>query len=216
MSIIWWILKRSKTELKIVLATLAVLIILPVVSVVVLASSGSAVVGQALANLNPITHLVEIFNPNGQKVADLQLSTVWPARGYISDEFGTFEKFRQEAGSGPHTGIDIANRWNISGDPVTPFAKGTVSRVHNTDDNSCGKYVLVSHGFNVTSAYCHLDNAVAIEHDEVVPGDVIGYMGKTGFATGVHVHFGVYVYGIAVNPRTFMVGVPEASIRGSL
>lgn len=216
MSIIWWLLKRSKTELKIVLATLAVLIILPTVSVVVLASSGSAIVGQALANLNPITHLVEIFNPNGQKVADLQLSTVWPARGYISDEFGAFEKFRQEAGSGPHTGIDIANRWDIPGDPVTTFAKGTVIRVHNTDDNSCGKYVQIAHGNNVTSLYCHLENAVAVEHSDVVPGDVIGYMGQTGFATGVHVHFGMYVYGVAVNPRIFMVGEPEPSIRGSL
>ena len=215
MSIVWWLLKRSKNELKIVLACLFVLIALPTISVVVFASSGLSIVSQALANLNPITHMVEIFDPNGNKITELQLSTVWPARGYISDEFGAFEKFRQEAGSGPHTGIDIANRWDIAGDPVTTFAKGTVIKVHNTDDNSCGKYVMVSHGYSVASVYCHLQNAVAVENTEVVPGDVIGYMGQTGFATGVHLHFGMYVYGVAVNPRTFMVGEPEDSLRGT-
>ena len=197
-------------ELKIVLATLAVLISLPAISVVVIASSGLSVVSSALVQINPVTKLVEIFDPNGSKVTELQLSTTWPARGYVSSEFGATEPFRSSTGK--HTGIDIANLSNKPGDPVTPFAKGKVTAVHDIDDSLCGKYVKLDHGFNVTSLYCHLDSTAAIPGTDVSPGDVIGYMGTTGFSTGVHVHLGIFVYGIAVNPRTFLSGQPEPII----
>ena len=210
MSFIYWLFRRKNYEIKIVLATLAVLISLPIISVVVFASSGLALVGSALANLNPVTHLVEIFEPNGHKVAEVKLSTVWPAQGYISDEFGAHEAFRLELGLGPHTGIDIAdNRGKISGDPITPFMEGKVIAVHDKDDNTCGKHVELQHQYNITSLYCHMSEPQAIVEEDVKPGDVIGLSGQTGVATGPHVHFQVMVYGIAVNPRIFMVGDPE-------
>ncbi len=205
-----WLFGRKHYEIKIVLATLAVIIMLPIISVVVFASSGIALVGNALANLNPITHLVDLFDPNGHKIAEVQLSTVWPAKGYISDEFGTFDAFRQELGLGPHTGIDIAdNRGRISGDPITPFMEGKVIKVHTKNDNTCGEYVEIQHQYNITSLYCHMSEPIATENEDVKPGDVIGLEGQTGAATGPHVHFQVMVYGIAVNPRIFMVGEPE-------
>jgi murein DD-endopeptidase MepM/ murein hydrolase activator NlpD len=215
MNVLWWLLRRSNTELKIVGATLAVLFILPTVTVVVFASSGLSILSNALASLNPITHLVEIFDPDGNKVTDLQLSTVWPARGYVSDEFGTLSEERKGMGLGTHTGIDIANSFGVAGDPITPFASGTVVKVHAVDDGACGKYVLVDHGHHVASVYCHMLEPSTVEQAEVKPGDIIGYMGSSGASTGPHLHFGVYVYGIAVNPRTFMVGEPEASTHGS-
>lgn len=216
MKFLRWLFGRKHYELKIVLATLAVLISLPIVSVVVAATSAATVVGNALVAINPITHLVELFDPNGHKTAEVQFSTVWPVRGYVSDEFGSFDTLRKELNLGPHTAIDIANEFGLIGDPITPFMQGKVIRVHNIDDNTCGKYVKIQHDNNITSLYCHMSQALAVEKQDVKPGDIIGLEGKTGAATGPHVHFQVMVYDIPVNPRIFMVGEPERNLPGGL
>lgn len=210
MNVLFWLFKSSKTEIKIVLATLATLIIIPVFTVVVFAASGLSLIGDALAAINPITHLVEIFDPNGNRIAELELSTTWPSTGYVSDEFGANQQWRSDRGLGPHSGIDIANEWGLIGEPVTPFMVGTILYNDDTDDSPCGKNVKVQHEFNITSQYCHLDSTTNITYGiKVRPGDIIGYMGSSGSSTGSHVHMSIYVYGINVNPRTFMVGEPE-------
>jgi|AntRauTorcE11897_2_1112592.scaffolds.fasta_scaffold04479_2 murein DD-endopeptidase MepM/ murein hydrolase activator NlpD len=211
MNFVYWLFSSKHYEIKIVLATLAVLIMLPVFAVVVFASSGLAIASETLAVVNPITHLVEIFNPNGEKVDEIELSTVWPTKGYVSDEFGTFGEFRQHLKLGPHSGIDIANEYSLIGEPVTPFYEGEVIRVDNIDDSSCGRSVIIQHSYNLRSIYCHLELATALEHVNVRPGDIIGLMGSTGTSTGAHLHFMVTVNDIPVNPRTFMVGEPERS-----
>lgn len=209
MAIFLWILKSSKTELKIVLAALAILIMLPAFAVVVVASSGIQIVGDALAAVNPVTKLVEIFNPDGVKVAALPISSSWPTRGYVSDEFGAWEQWRKDRNLGPHSGIDIANERGLTGEPVTSFSAGKIMYVNNNPAGDCGKNVKIDHGNNIASLYCHLDSAVELASGtEVKPGDLIGYMGSTGESTGPHLHFMVYVYGVAVNPRIFLTGKP--------
>lgn len=213
MSILLWVLKSCKRELYIVLITLAVLMSIPAAAVVVFADAGIQLISDALVSVNPATRLVEIFDSNGNKVAELELSTNWPARGYVSDEFGTWEAWRKALGLGPHTGTDIANQYGDYGDPITPFMVGKVLYNHDVDDNSCGKHVKLQHEHNITSLYCHLDSTAGITPGtNVKPGDIIGYMGNTGSSTGVHLHFMIQVYGINVNPRTFMVGEPEGSV----
>ncbi len=201
-----WLISRKHYELKIVLTTLSVLILLPLISVVVFASAGISLIGSALANLNPVTHLVEIFDPNGHKVADIELSTVWPVAGHISLEFGQPDPPYQAH----HTGIDIANPHFRIGDPVTPFAAGKVLLVEERPDNPSGfgEYVLLDNGNHITSLYGHLSETLVVKDQDVKPGDVIGLEGSTGHSTGPHVHFQIMVYGIPVNPRTFMVGNP--------
>jgi murein DD-endopeptidase MepM/ murein hydrolase activator NlpD len=212
MNWMWWLIKRSKTELKIIAATFAVLFLLPIFGVVVIANAGITEVANALAWLNPITHKIEVKDANGTIIAELEASTVWPARGYVSDEFGSHDLFRRLLGLGPHTGIDIANEWGNEGDPITPFMKGRVIKViDDTDNSGYGKYVVVDHGYNVTSFYGHLSAITVAEDDEVEPGDVIGLEGTSGTSTGVHLHFEIRVYGIPTNPRTFMVGEPEGN-----
>ncbi len=215
MKFLKWAFGRKHYEIKIVLATLAVLISLPIVSVVVAASSATAVVGDALATVNPITHIVELFDPNGNKTTELHLTTTWPSRGYVSDEFGAWEDWRKALGLGPHTGIDIANSYGRSGDPITPFLEGKVIKVDYAGNGTCGIYVKVQHQYNITSLYCHMLEAAVIVGQDVKPGDTIGLMGMTGEATGPHVHFQVNVYDIPVNPRIFMVGDPERSLPGN-
>lgn len=196
-------------ELKIVFATLAILVSLPAIAVVTYASAGISLISEALAAVNPITHLVEIFDPDGNKVYELELSTVWPVHGVVTDEFGSHTAFRKERGYGPHTGIDIANPNGLVGDPVTTFAAGKVILADTVDDSNCGLSVAIDHGHNIVSRYCHLLAVSTAEGVDVVPGDIIGLEGSTGASTGPHLHFMIEVYGVPINPRTFMVGEPE-------
>lgn len=212
MNWLWWLIKRSKTELKIIAATFAVLFLLPIFAVVVIANAGITEVANALTWLNPITHKIEVKDANGTIIAEFDASTVWPTRGYVSDEFGSHDLWRRLIGLGPHTGIDIANEWGNEGDPVTPFMKGRVIKViDDTDSSGYGKYVVIDHGHNVTSFYGHLSSIKAAIDDDVEPGDIIGLEGTSGTSTGVHLHFEIRVYGIPTNPRTFMVGEPEGN-----
>lgn len=199
----WRIFRSLRTEAKIVLVALAALLLLPMMAVAAIASSGLAVVSSALAVFNPITHLVEVHDPKGNIIAQLQATTTWPVKGYVSLEFGERSPFQKH-----HTGIDIANPNGQVGDPVTVFMTGKISKVDDEGKSGYGKFVIVDHGNNITSLYGHLFATSAKEKQDVKPGDVIGLEGETGHATGPHVHFEIRVYGIPVNPRVFMVGEP--------
>ena len=207
-----WLYRSSKLELKIVAATLFTLLVLPLMAVVVFANAGIALVSEALVSVNPTSQFVEVYDPDGNVVVELQVSTTWPARGFVSDEFGTHDPWRRLLGLGAHTGVDIANAYGLIGDPVTTFMDGVVVRVNPEDIGDCGKSVRIAHGHNIESLYCHLDSINSIVGSEVVPGDVIGYMGNTGTSTGPHLHFQVEVYGIPVEPRLFVAGDPEGSL----
>lgn len=209
MIFIRWLFNKKNYELKIVLATMAVLFLLPIVAVATVLANPVKAVGDTLAAINPITHLVELFDTNGNKIEEIQLSTTWPTRGYISDVFGSYDETRQNMGLGRHTGIDMANEYGLPGEPITTFAEGKVIKVNRVDDNTCGIYVKIQHAYNLTSLYCHMAVPLAVEQKDVKPGDIIGLMGDTGAATGMHTHFQVLVYDIPVDPRTFMVGEPQ-------
>lgn len=193
-----------KTEIKVVLISLGVILLLPVLAVVVIASSGLAIVSSALAAVNPITHFVEVRNPKGEVIAQLQATTTWPVQGVITEEFGVPHLPWQPY----HTGIDIANRQRKIGDPVTPFMAGKVTVADSSEKTGWGKYVIIDHGNSITSLYGHLSAVKAAKDQEVKPGDVIGLEGSTGNSTGPHLHFETKVSGVPVNPRVFMVGEP--------
>lgn len=211
MKFVLWFTRKISIELKIVIITIFILLTLPIITVTILSVSGFAAASQALASINPVTKLVEIFDANGDKVREIELSTAWPTTGYVSDEFGTLDTIRRLLGLGRHTGIDIANERGLSGTPVTTFLVGTVVMVDPVDDTACGKSVKVDHGNGIQSLYCHLDAPKASVNQQVKPGDLIGLMGNTGASTGPHLHFQISVYGIPVNPRTFMVGEPRGT-----
>lgn len=200
----WRLFTSFRTEVKVVVISLAVFLMLPVFAVIVAAGSGLAVLSNALAMLNPITHLVEVRNPKGEIIVQLEATTTWPVRGYVSEEFGVPHLPWQET----HTGIDIANPEGNIGDPVTPFMAGKVIKPDSTEKTGWGKHVIVDHGNNITSLYGHLSAVNVTEKQDVKPGDIIGLEGSTGHSTGSHVHFEIRVYGIPVNPRVFMVGEP--------
>jgi murein DD-endopeptidase MepM/ murein hydrolase activator NlpD len=67
-----------------------------------------------------------------------------------------------------------------------------------------GKHIIIDHGDNVTTLYGHLNKIFVIKGQNIKAGEVIGKEGQTGWATGPHLHFEVRVFGIPVNPITFL------------
>jgi murein DD-endopeptidase MepM/ murein hydrolase activator NlpD len=194
--------KATKTQLLIIFSTLAVIILLPILVVFTAASAGVQAVSNALAFINPVTHLVEVHDPDGNLIAQITATTTWPAAGMVTTEFGDPTPYQKH-----HTGLDIAGK---QGDPITPFMAGKVITVQNDPNNSSGfgRYVAIDHGNAITSIYAHMLETNAVMGQDVTPGDVIGYEGATGHAIGVHLHFEIRIYNVPVDPRIFLVGGP--------
>lgn len=116
-----------------------------------------------------------------------------PVQGPITQEHGA-TKFAQRAYKGKwHNGLDFGAP---VGTPIVASEDGVVLSVADQDRycprGAYGKYVAIRHGIGLTTLYSHLSLFSVSEGQAVKRGDVIGYVGKTGYATGPHLHFGVY------------------------
>lgn len=98
-----------------------------------------------------------------------------------------------------HYGVDLAAGSNT---PVYAIASGTVTLATYGDAN--GYYISMSHGNGYGSVYCHLNSFAVKAGDYVSQGQVIGYVGSTGWSTGPHLHFEIHVNGSAVNPMNYV------------
>jgi murein DD-endopeptidase MepM/ murein hydrolase activator NlpD len=102
-----------------------------------------------------------------------------------------------------HGGIDIANG---CGTPILAVGTGTVKASGQSLwpwDSGYG--VVISHGYGLQSWYWHLQPRVIVHAGQVVTrGQVIGYEGNTGNATGCHLHFAINDHGVWENPRVYL------------
>jgi murein DD-endopeptidase MepM/ murein hydrolase activator NlpD len=96
---------------------------------------------------------------------------------------------------GQHHGVDVAG---AVGDPVLASNDGRV--VLARDCYASGRSVVVSHGVGLFTVYFHLSRMDVRAGDAVRRGQAIGRVGKTGRVTGPHLHFGVKVDGLYVDP----------------
>jgi len=189
-----------RKELKIVTSAFLIILLLPILAVIILTQTGINIVSDKLATLNPITKTVEIHDPTtGKVITTINSPIVWPVKGVITLEFAKSDIPYQIS----HTGIDIANPEGKIGDDISPFMDGTVIYAAETS-TGYGKHIIIDNGNNVTSLYGHLDKILVYKGETVKIGDVIGKMGSTGWSTGPHLHFQINVFGIPVNPRTFV------------
>ena len=106
----------------------------------------------------------------------------------------------------PHRGIDYAAP---TGTPVLAAGDGRIKTASRTRPN--GKYVVIQHGQQFVTKYLHLSKfGRNIKAGKMVKqGQVIGYVGQTGYATGPHLHYEFLVNGVHKNPRT--VNLPQAT-----
>ena len=117
-----------------------------------------------------------------------------PTAGRVSGRFG----YRQDPFTGKrafHRGIDIATGY---GQPVYATADGTVESAGR--NGAFGNLIKINHGFGLVTRYGHLSKFATTVGSTVRRGDVIGYAGDTGRATGTNVHYEVRVNGQLMDP----------------
>jgi len=120
--------------------------------------------------------------------------SIWPAHGWLTGTFGgRSDPFTGEPGY--HQGIDISTE---KGQPIYATANGTVESATYTGDY--GNFIVLRHGFGLTTRYGHLSSFAAKTGQRVKRGDVIGYVGSTGRSTGAHVHYEILANGKLINP----------------
>jgi murein DD-endopeptidase MepM/ murein hydrolase activator NlpD len=123
-----------------------------------------------------------------------------PVDGSISSHYGTSEHPRS-AEDRFHAGIDVRAP---SGSPIRATADGIVSFCGWSGKN--GNLVAIEHGSGFRTIYAHNRVNIVKIGQRVKRGDMIGYVGATGNATGSHVHYEVWKDGKPVNPGKFIKG----------
>lgn len=93
-----------------------------------------------------------------------------------------------------HPGIDVQGA-----PPIFPIDKGTVSDVISSKWGY-GNHVYVQHNNGRSSLYAHLSKINVVKGQEVTRDSILGTMGRTGWATGIHLHLEIYQDGVALNP----------------
>lgn len=134
---------------------------------------------------------------------------VWPTPGF----YYRSSTFYEDRGGIGHGALDIAGS-GIMGSPVVAVTSGTVISTctycsHNWGKYySCGcgggygNYVMIDHGGGKSVIYAHFSSVSVSPGDSVSAGQVIGYVGTTGYSTGPHLHFECLYYGVKYDPET--------------
>jgi murein DD-endopeptidase MepM/ murein hydrolase activator NlpD len=103
-----------------------------------------------------------------------------------------------------HKGVDLRSP---AGRPIKATNSGVVeiARMYRLHGGTVG----LDHGQGVSSIYIHMSKLAVKPGDKVKKGDIIGYVGSTGFASGPHLHWGMYMSGLPVNPNQWIANVPK-------
>ncbi|MDO5568912.1 MAG: peptidoglycan DD-metalloendopeptidase family protein [bacterium] len=111
-----------------------------------------------------------------------------------------------------HNGIDLVSK-SVANDEIIAYSDGIVSAVNNSvsgfsQTKGAGNYVYINHNNNYQTRYLHIkkDTIKVKVGDKVKKGQVLGTIGLTGWATGVHLHFGVYLNNTMQNPLDYLTG----------
>jgi len=124
--------------------------------------------------------------------------SLWPLEGRVTSSFG--ERLDPFNGEGAfHSGIDICAPY---GTPVRAAGDGDVSGEQL--GAGYGRGVMVNHGHDLVTVYGHLSAIAVLPGQHVVRGQVIGYVGESGRATGPHLHYEVRVHNVPVNPHKYL------------
>jgi murein DD-endopeptidase MepM/ murein hydrolase activator NlpD len=146
---------------------------------------------------------IDYFSPDGRSVrkafvrAPLSFSRV-------SSNFNPRRRHPKLNTIRAHRGVDYAAP---AGTPIKAAGDGKI--VHRGQKGGYGNVVILQHGGNITTLYAHMSRfSKAKAGSRVRQGDVIGYVGSTGLATGPHLHYEYRRNGVHLNPRT--VKLPDA------
>ncbi|MCK9223729.1 MAG: M23 family metallopeptidase [Candidatus Muirbacterium halophilum] len=135
------------------------------------------------------------------ELPDFNKNFIWPVNGIISSSYG----YRKHPISGKadfHDGIDIiADKYT----PIKAVESGVVTFAGYR--NIAGKTVIIEHLDGFTTFYAHCDS-INVDKDQIVHrGETIAKVGKTGYSTGYHLHFGMKLYDTSVNPIKYLKSI---------
>ena len=123
---------------------------------------------------------------------------IWPVSGPITDYFGPRESPTAGASSN-HMGIDIGCSYGV---PIAAADAGVVTVAEWGE--SGGNCVMIDHGNGFVTMYLHNSSLAVSVGDVVSQGQTIAYAGSTGYSTGTHCHFSVFLNGSYVNPLDYL------------
>jgi murein DD-endopeptidase MepM/ murein hydrolase activator NlpD len=124
--------------------------------------------------------------------------SIWPVEGRVGSGFGQREDPINGEGAF-HPGIDIEAAY---GTPVRAAGDGIA-----TGENmgaGYGRQVVLDHGHDLITLYGHLSAVSVVAGQHVVRGQIIGYVGQSGRATGPHLHYEVRVHKVPINPHKYL------------
>ncbi|RKH56035.1 M23 family metallopeptidase [Corallococcus llansteffanensis] len=125
--------------------------------------------------------------------------SVWPARGWVTSDFGQrLDPYTADRVT--HAGLDIAAP---HGKEVTAPSDGTV--VFAGLEGGYGNVLVIDHGYGIKTRYGHLSKILVKAGDRVKRGVIVAAVGNTGRSTGPHLHYEVRVNGVPQNPRKFIL-----------
>ena len=123
---------------------------------------------------------------------------LWPVLGRVGSSFG--ERSDPFDGQGSfHPGIDIDAPY---GTPVRATADGDV--ISTRWENGYGREITINHGHDISTLYGHLASIGVFPGEHVIEGQIIGFVGQSGRATGPHLHYEVRVHNVPVNPHKYL------------
>jgi murein DD-endopeptidase MepM/ murein hydrolase activator NlpD len=154
---------------------------------------------RALAGAPDIAHMVNPLLPAG--LLSAETPTLWPVTGPITSSFGARDNpFNGDDDAGEfHPGIDISGP---QGTPIHATADGIVTTADQV--NGYGRLVVIDHGHGLETRYGHMSGYAVSAGQSVTKGQVIGYIGHSGRATGNHVHYEVRIHNLPVNPHKYL------------
>ncbi len=136
-------------------------------------------------------------NANKHKI--FNSTFIKPLNNKISTPFGV-RRYMNNKPKNSHSGIDIKAKLF---EPIKSINKGIVVLTGNHFFS--GNSVYVDHGLGIISMYFHLSEIKVKKGDPVNKGDIIGLAGSTGRSTGPHLHWGIRVNNVKVDPQSLIV-----------
>jgi murein DD-endopeptidase MepM/ murein hydrolase activator NlpD len=145
---------------------------------------------------------VHIVRRNVEKRESLMNATpsIWPVHGWLSAGYG----MRADPFNGQrdfHPGLDISAE---KGTTIRATAAGQVELAAPSGDY--GNLVVINHGYGLVTRYGHLSKFAVWPGRAIKRGEIVGYVGATGRATGPHLHYEVLANGKLINPLQLLTG----------
>jgi len=176
-------------------------------------------IGEEWVEISSKTFVIETVNFNEEKTAlfkwehqesarihklllALTADQLWegtfdfPVQGPIIGEFGLKRVRNGTIDAGFHKGFDLKAE---KGTPALASSNGVVLLAASLKAH--GRTVLINHGQGVMTIYLHLNSIAVKEGQKVVKGQKVGAVGSSGLSTAPHVHWGLYVHGVPVDPK---------------